>query len=438
LWLLPLWSSVAWAGNYSFTSVIDNTGAFSDFEAVAINNSGVVAFTGDMASGVEGVYRTDGTTTTTIVDTSSGEFSFHVGNTSLVSLPAIDDDGTVAFFIYDNYNPSIQTGSGAATAVIVESGDTNCPFYVAWDNPSIRNGVVSFSGELNGSGGNLFGPQGVFTEGAGGGGYTTIAQEGGMFLSGSPFGSTSINARGQVAYCGNLAGGSEGLFVGVNGATNLAQTGSGSQFYSLDSFPKISDSGAVVFWATLTNYSEGDFMSSNGVVTQITNAGGGEVEDQYPTINAAGTVACFGSLSSGQWAVLAGAGPVVDKVVAEGDSLFGSTVIGLGGPGNNGLNNSGQIVFTYSLENGVEGIAIATPTNSPAPLLPGLQIQQPDPLHVSLAWSTNAAGFGLEAASTLAGSAWNAVTNTPVSDGDQFAVVLEIGSASQFFRLHKP
>jgi hypothetical protein len=437
LWLLALWSSLAWAGNYTFTSVIDNTGPFSDFGAVAINNSGVVAFRGDMTSGVEGIYRTDGTTTVTIADTSTGEFAFHVGSTSLVSLPAIDDDGTVAFFIYDNYNPSIQTGSGAATAIIVESGDTNCPFYVAWDNPSIRNSVVSFSGQLKGSGSNLLGPQGVFTEGAGGGAYTTIAQEGGKFLTGSPFGGTSVNAEGQVAYCGYLADGTVGVFVGPDGATNLAQTGSGSQFSALDSFPKISDSGAVVFWATLTNFSEGDFISSNGVVTQITVAGGGAVEDQFPSINAAGTVACFGSLSNGQSAVLAGTGPVVDKVVAEGDSLFGSTVIGLGSPGNNGLNNNGQIVFPYSLSNGVQGIAIATPTNGPPPVLPELQIQQPDPLHISLVWTTNAAGFALEATSTLPAPTWNPVTNTPVLAGEQFAVLLEMGSAPQFFRLRK-
>ena len=203
LWLLPLWNSVARAGNYTFTSVIDNTGPFSDFGAVAINNAGVVAFRGNTTSGAEGIYRTDGTSTSTIVDTSSGEFTFYAGRTSLISLPAIDDDGTVAFFIYHNYNPSIRTGSGGPTSVIAESADTNCPFYVAWDNPSIRNGVVSFSGELNGSGGNQFGPQGVFTEPACGGAYTTIALDGGKFLSNSPFSGTSVNAGGQVSYCGS-------------------------------------------------------------------------------------------------------------------------------------------------------------------------------------------------------------------------------------------
>jgi hypothetical protein len=43
----------------------------------------------------------------------------------------------------------------------------------------------------------------------------------------------------------------------------------------------------------------------------------------------------------------------------------------------------------------------------------------------------------LEAASSLTASAWNPVTNAPVLNGEQFAVVVEIGSAPQFFRLRK-
>jgi len=69
--------------------------------------------------------------------------------------------------------------------------------------------------------------------------------------------------------------------------------------------------------------------------------------------------------------------------------------------------------------------------------LPELQIQPVDSLHVRLAWTNNAAGFGLESATSLPASTWNPITNTPVLDGEQFAVVLEMGSAPQFFRLHK-
>src|ERR1039457_3788566 len=113
LLLNPPWSGLAWAGSYTFTSVIDNTGQFSVFyDKPAINSSGVVVFHAVMNSGMQGIYRTDGTTLTTIVDTSSGEFSFSAGRVSLERPPDIDDDGTVAFFIYDNYTPCIRTGNG--------------------------------------------------------------------------------------------------------------------------------------------------------------------------------------------------------------------------------------------------------------------------------------------------------------------------------------
>jgi hypothetical protein len=253
-------------------------------------------------------------------------------------------------------------------------------------------------------------------------------------LSASPFGGTSINAAGQVAYCGYLADGASGIFVGPDGVTNLAQTGSGSQFSSPVTFPKIGDSGDVVFWAELTNYSTGDFLSTNGVVTQIAVAGGGQPDDQFPSVNAAGTVACHGRLPSGERAVLAGNNAVVDKVIAEGDSLFGSTVIGLGAPGNNGLNNGGQIVFSYSLANGVEGIAVATPTNGSTQVSPKILIQQPDPLHITLIWPTNAAGFSLQHTTDITRS-FSAVTNEPVMDGTNYLVIMPCVCPAEFFCL---
>ncbi len=152
LLLCPLWTNPARAGNYTFTSVADNTGQFgSFFDEPAINNSGAVVFHAELNSGMQGIYRTDGNTLTTIVDTSSGEFSFSAGRVSLQSRPDIDDDGTVAFFIYDNYTPCIATGNGGAVNILAESSATGT-FYDAFSNPSIRNGVVSFRGGINANG----------------------------------------------------------------------------------------------------------------------------------------------------------------------------------------------------------------------------------------------------------------------------------------------
>jgi hypothetical protein len=426
------------ATTFNFTNVLDNTGAFDVFyHCAAINNAGVVAFNGQLKSGVRGIYRTDGSTITTIVDTSTNEFSFNPVPRNLESRPAIDDDGTVAFFIYHrvsdwNYAPSVRTGSGGTTVLIAESS-TDGTFFDAFSNPAIRNGVVSFRGGLNAPPEN---PWGIFTVPAGGGSYTVIAQDGGKFTD--AFGESSINASGQVAYYGDLTNGVSGIFAGPDGATIIAQTGGDSPFYSLDVFPKISDGGLVVFHAELTNYNYGNFIGSGGAVTQITVAGGGEVDGVFPSVNSAGMVACFGRLASGEKAVLAGTGAVVEKVIAVGDALFGSTVYGLEEPGSHGLNNNGQMVFTYSLENGVEGIAIATPANGSAVVRPELNIQRIDPLHIRLAWPTNTTGFLLKYATNLPATNWMPALPLPVVANGENVVTNAFTGGAVFYRLQKP
>ena len=199
----------ACAGTYTFTNLLDNTGDFAVFYyCAAINSAGAVAFHAERDSGVKGIYRTDGATVTTIVDDSAGEFSFHPVPRGLESRPAIDDDGTVAFFIYHrlgdwDYAPSVRTGSGGPTTVIAESSTTGT-FYDAFSNPCIRNGVVSFRGGLNAPPDN---PWGAFTAPASGGSYSAVAQTGGQFTG---FGETSLNSSGWVAYQADLTNGLSG------------------------------------------------------------------------------------------------------------------------------------------------------------------------------------------------------------------------------------
>lgn len=358
----------ACAATYTFTNLLDSSGDFALFyHCAAINNAGVVAFHAARDSGVKGIYRTDGAIVTTIVDDSTGEFSFHPVPRSLESRPAIDDDGTVAFFIYHivgewDVRPSIRTGTGGPTTVIAESSTTGT-FYDAFSNPAIRNGIVSFRGGLNAPPND---PHGVFTAPSSGGSYTVVAQEGGKF--GDSFCETSINADGQVAFWAAFTNGAEGIFVGPGGATTIATTEAGSPFTRLFCFPKISDTGTVVFYAQDTNLN-GVFYGSGGALTQVTVAGGGEIDDILPSINSAGTVACLGRLASNARAILAGSGGTVEKVIAADDPLFGSTVTMLGEPGSHGLNNAGQIVFTYELASGVSGIAVATPITSITPIV---------------------------------------------------------------------
>jgi hypothetical protein len=81
-------------------------------------------------------------------------------------------------------------------------------------------------------------------------------------------------------------------------------------------------------------------------------------------INNIGDVAFLAQLAPSTFGILTGPDPVADKVIRDGDTLFGSTVTDLffnTGPEFDGPNDAGQIAFRYSLANGRSGIALATP-----------------------------------------------------------------------------
>jgi hypothetical protein len=66
-----------------------------------------------------------------------------------------------------------------------------------------------------------------------------------------------------------------------------------------------------------------------------------------------------------------------------------------------------------------------------------LAISQPDPLHTTLSWTTNAVGWVLESAGSPAAPTWNHVTNAPTIVNTNFALTVGVTNTQQFFRLHK-
>lgn len=421
------------AATYSFINLVDNTGDFALFHhCAAINQSGVVAFRADRDSCVSGIYRTDGTNVTTIVDDSTNTFSFRPFPFSLESRPAIDDDGTVAFFIYyfdgELIHPSVWTGQGGAPTFIAKQ----------YSNPDIRNGAVSFDGSP---------PPwptsdiAVFRAPASGGPPQIVVRTGDQF---SVLGGTAINAAGQIAFEAGLTNGPEGIFVaGTTGITTIVTTEVGSPLASVGSIPKISDSGVVVFFAQDTNGNYGVFYGSGGaLIGPMTLPGGDPIGDlgTFPSINTAGTVLCYGRLPDNRHAILAGTGTRVEVVIAEGDPLFGSTVSFLDEPGSHSLNNAGQIVFGYELENGVSGLAIATPITTPPAEPPQLSILRTATNTVVVSWPlAGADGWVLEAANALPGVAvpWPVVPPYQTSGANlQFTEPALVGN--KFYRLHKP
>jgi hypothetical protein len=80
---------------------------------------------------------------------------------------------------------------------------------------------------------------------------------------------------------------------------------------------------------------------------------------------------------------------------------------------------------------------------TPAPIVPGpgpyeINIAPADPLHVTLWWTTNAAGWELQSASAVTTTNWDTVTNVLGTNGTNFVLDVAITDSQKFFRLHRP
>jgi hypothetical protein len=79
-----------------------------------------------------------------------------------------------------------------------------------------------------------------------------------------------------------------------------------------------------------------------------------------PALNDEGTVAFSASLDTGEIGIFTGPDPIANKVIATGDTLFGSTVTSLQFF-NQGLNNLNQLTFSAAFADGGSGIFRADP-----------------------------------------------------------------------------
>ncbi len=193
-----------------------------------------------------------------------------------------------------------------------------------------------------------------------------IADSSGSFDS---FGSTGINDASTVAFAAELDAGGSGIFTISDGATTTIADESGPFDFLLGG-TAINNAGTVAFGA-FPNFD--DFLGGNGGGGIFTNSGGATtlIADNTgpfatfgpPAINDSGTVAFQATLDAEGVGIFTGPDPVTDKVIATGDTLFGSTVTSLSFArfDNKGLNNSGQLAFFAELEDGTSGIFRADP-----------------------------------------------------------------------------
>jgi hypothetical protein len=332
----------AQAADYKFTNIADTSGPFIVFEyRVSLNNAGTVVFPATLDTGLRGVFTGNGGPTTTSVD-SGGPFSNFLGAT-------INDSGAIAFNGWlDNARRgiySIEGGGGSPTTIADSSG----PFDSFGQFPAIDgDGNVAYHGVLDTGG------SGIYTSGS----PTPVVDTTGAFeLLDAP--TRLANATGTMVFWGRFANGgtSAVLTATAGGGSPTAIADTSGDFSSLTSTRlSIADSGEVAFIAGLDAGGQGVFTSSGGT-TPLAHTSGPFDLMVATSINSDGVVAFGARLDGGTgFGIFTGPDPLLDSVIQPGDSLFGSTVTtaALGD-----INNNGVIAFTYILENGVKGIAVA-------------------------------------------------------------------------------
>jgi uncharacterized protein (TIGR03437 family) len=338
---------------YTFTKIVDNgpgTPYFlTAFPTFVINSKGEVAFTGVQTA--NGIYIGSGGAIATVA----------ADDTTRFTLTGFNDSGTV---VYEGRG-SVNTNTAGGTPFVVGPINGSSTIYPAINN----NGTVAF-GSLNTS---------ILIRTGSAPVQTLISdtdlprsnQLAAPFLSG-----LSINNAGTVAFYANDIMSGAGCNCGTYTKSQNALTLMAPYLGGFSHAPQINDSGAVAFMGTYQT-TKGVFVASNGQVGAVVDLTSQTVSlgDQYVSLNNKGQVAYFAKfdISPFTQGIFTGADKVADRVIANGDPLFGSVVesIGTSQFGGRFLNDKGQVAFSYRLSNGLQGLAVATPvaSNTPPPTL---------------------------------------------------------------------
>ena len=350
---------------FSFTKIADTSSSFAVFRgATAINDSGTVAFSGDLNTLNATVFTGSGGALTNIV-TLPPKPAPGFGFPDAYAID-INNSGTVLFQTIDigaTFPPSIgfYTGSGGTPTLVGRNGR-----FSSFGASAINdNGSIAFF-EVSPD---FLGRVGITNKGGVNRGDTFQSD---YFVNLS--GGYDLNNNDTLAFRGILSNEPpdvpstsliDGIFTRTSDGTitSIATTNSGDFNFSVFSLPTINDSGVVAFGtgSRPDNLSNDTIFTSNGTsLTTIADTSGLFQALGNPAINNSGTVAFLGQLNTGVTGIFTGADPIADKVIAIGDTLFGSRVTSLSFS-NKGLNNSGQLAFVAGLENGISGVFRADP-----------------------------------------------------------------------------
>lgn len=242
-------TAVEFASGDTTITIADNSGDLDGFESMSVNASSQVSFAAGYTSGPNlgetGVFRGDGTTLTTIADTTGPISSTIGGGTS------INSAGAVAFSArLDAGGDALYVGDGTTLTEIV---NTNSSSLTEIRFGSLNDsGNVLFSGRSAGEANLNFWNGSVVQE---------LANASGAFSS---FSWSSLNGSGDYIFHGDLDTGGAGIFSGPDAVANRIIGPEDSLFggtvLSVDlsfSHRALNDSGQFAFRYELTDGTTG-------------------------------------------------------------------------------------------------------------------------------------------------------------------------------------
>jgi hypothetical protein len=337
---------------YTFTNVADTGSPTIDAffgTTPSLNSAGTLGFFAALDAGGQGLFRGDGSATTTIALTSGPPYAAF-GSVSPGSFSPIDAAGTLGFRAeLDAGGHGLFRSDGTTTATIAL---TSSPTFSFLQLPSMNSaGTLGFHASLDGGGEGLFTGDGTTT--------TTIA-----LTSGPTFSSfqvdPAINSVGTLGFRANLDAGGTGLFTSDGTTTTTIALSSGPTFSSFGNAPSINAAGKLGFHASRDAGGDGVFTSDGTTTTTI--ALRGLTYSNFASITSldtAGRLAFNAGLDAGGRGLFIGDGTTTTQVLHTGDALFGSTVVGFA-IGREALNDAGQLGFFYQLADGRQGVAVAS------------------------------------------------------------------------------
>lgn len=349
--LLCLLVSPLLQGAYTFESVVDDSGALTNFfEAPGINASGEVAFQGRYDGSFEAIFKVSNGR---LIEIARGDGNFFT-SFGLGGHTPINASGRVAFM--GNLTTSTSgiftsTGDGSPLTKIVVGNEISAFFPITLPMSMNASGHVAFTARQHGV-------------------YSIYVGDGQSLV---PVISTdrsefelledivAINATDVVAFTGFIrGGGGNGVYVATTASHAPIAQSTGIFGGFTGTYLSINQAGVVAFGATLDGAVRGGIWRGTPTEVEPVAVGLPYATFGRVAINNSGQVAFYAGLPTANYGIYTGSNAVTHKVIELGDTLFGDVLDHLTF-GENGLNDIGQVAFAYRLRNGRYGVAVATP-----------------------------------------------------------------------------